>query len=296
MYGVLILSEYLKKRFDGRVAKVCVDAGFTCPNREDGRKGCLFCTDAGAGEFSGNPLEPISVQFEKGREVMDAKWDNKGYIIYFQNFTNTYARPEILNGKYTEALECAGVAGIAIATRPDCLDEGVLEVLEKFNRETLLWVELGFQTSNERTAGLINRGYGNDLFMESFNKLKRLNIKTVVHLMAGLPGENKEDFLNSVKFINSIKPWGLKIHCTYIQKNSPLYNYSLQNGFHALEMAEYIDMVSDALVMLDKGIVVHRLTGDPDKSKVYEPLWACDKLRVISGIWQSYCIKKDEGQ
>lgn len=294
MYGVTILSEYLKEKFSGRVAKVCIDAGFSCPNRENGKKGCLFCTDMGAGEFSGNSNETILEQFNKGRKIMDRKWNNKAYIVYFQNFTNTYAHPKILTQLYSQALQCPEVVGIAIATRPDCIDDKVIDVLDKFNNETFLWVELGFQTSNEDTATLINRGYENKIMLESLGKLKKHNIKTVVHLMAGLPGENKDDFLNSVKFVNSLKPWGIKCHCTYIQKNSPLYQYSLKNNFHAIEMDKYIDMISDALLMLDKDIVVHRLTGDPDRNKVYEPIWACDKLRVISGIWNSYRSKKSQ--
>lgn len=290
-----MVSDYLKDRFGGRIAKVCVDGGFTCPNREDGRQGCLFCTDAGAGDFSGDRFESIRSQFLEGRRIMDRKWQNAGYIVYFQNFTNTYAHPKILEDKYAEALECPDVKGLAIATRPDCLGEEVMEVLKRFNGKTFLWLELGFQTADEETANLINRGYGNEVFDDALRKLKSAGIKTVAHLMAGLPGETKMDFLNSVEYVNRLMPWGVKFHCTYIQKNSPLYAYSLKTGYRPPGMGEYVDAVSDALLMIDKRMVVHRLTGDPDRNTVHEPLWACDKLRVLSMIWNSYRDKKAAG-
>ncbi len=287
------ISEYLKNQYGGKIAKISINGGFSCPNRESGGKGCLFCTDSGAGEFSGNPSEPIKKQISDGKKIMDRKWDNKGYIAYFQNFTNTYGSCDKLKKAYDEALSCEGVIGIAISTRPDCLGSEVIKLLDEYNRKTFLWVELGFQTSDENTASLINRGYGNFVFWEGFNSLKRHSIRTVVHLIAGLPGESKNEFLNSVKYVNNIKPWGIKLHSIYIQLNSPLNDYSIRTGFEPLEMTEYIDWVTDALVIIDSEIIIHRITGDPDRKKLVKPLWQRDKLRVLSEIRKVYSIKLD---
>lgn len=288
------LSEYLQNRFGGKIAKISIDGGFSCPNRENGGKGCLFCSKEGAGEFAGDLSESITGQIIAGKKIMDRKWKNKGYIAYFQNFTNTYGSIERLKYAYDEALACDGIVGLAIATRPDCLDKDILKLLNQYNEKILLWLELGFQTSNEKTADLINRGYGNNVFEDAIANLKKLSIKTVVHLIAGLPGENKDDFINSVNYLNNYEPWGIKFHSIYIQSDSMLNEYSNKTGFEPLGMYDYIDWVTDALNILNKDIIVHRVTGDPDKSKLVKPVWQKDKLRVLSEIRRIYLEKSNK--
>lgn len=287
------LSEYLKRKFGGKIAKISIDGGFTCPNRENGNVGCLFCSDSGAGEFSGNSQMSITEQIKNGKTNMDRKWNNSGYIAYFQNFTNTYDKVEKLRRIYEEAISCEGIIGLAIATRPDCLEDDILDLLANFNKKTFLWIELGFQTSNDLTSELINRGYKNKILDSAINNLHKRNIKTVVHLIGGLPGESKYNFLESVKYVNRLRPWGIKLHSIYIQSNSPLNIYSIKNNFEPLGMYEYIDWVTDALIILNKEIIIHRITGDPDKRLLVQPVWQKDKLRVLSEIKRIYKEKSE---
>lgn len=280
----ITLSNYLKSRFGGKVAKISIDGGFSCPNRSNGGTGCLFCTDEGAGEFCGDSSKSITNQINDGKIIMDKKWTNIGYIAYFQNFSNTYGSIAKLKNIYDEALNCKDIIGIAIATRPDCFSEEIYELLKSYNEKTLLWIELGFQTSNENTSRLINRGYSNSVFVNTIKKLKSYNIKTVVHLIGGLPGESKKNFLESSKFVSDLMPWGIKLHSIYVQENSPLYEFSIKTGFEPLDMETYIDWVTDAILVLDKKIVIHRVTGDPDKRKLIKPNWQKNKLRVLSEI------------
>lgn len=284
MIEINSLSAYLKEVFDGKIAKICIDGGFSCPNRENGGKGCLFCTDSGSGEFTQNRNDTIRKQIENGKKELVGKWKSKGYIAYFQNFTNTYESPDYLNEVYSQAIASEGIVGLAVATRPDCMEPEIIEILDNYNKRTFLWIELGLQTSNENTASLINRGYKNEIFEKAVFELKSRGIKFVVHLIAGLPGENKEMFLESVKYVNSFSPWGIKFHSIYIQNNSPLWEYSIINNFEPLEMYEYIDWVTDAVLILNKNIIIHRLTGDPDKKRLIKPNWQKNKLKVISEI------------
>ncbi len=278
------LSNYLKLKFRGKVAKISIDGCFSCPNRGNGGTGCLFCTDEGAGEFSGDRKKSITEQIHDGKIIMDRKWKNIGYIVYFQSFSNTYDSIEHLKEKYDEALQCEGILGLAIATRPDCFSKEIFKLLKSYNKKTFIWVELGFQTSNEITAKIINRGYENTVIKHTIKNLHSYNIKTVVHLIGGLPEESKEDFINSIHYVNKLQPWGVKLHSIYIQSNSPLHEYSIRTGFEPLDMESYFDWVTDALQVFDNKIVIHRVTGDPDKKKLVKPLWQKNKLRVLSEI------------
>ncbi|MBN2557694.1 MAG: TIGR01212 family radical SAM protein [Clostridia bacterium] len=291
MEGFKTLSEYFKDEFGFKVAKIGINAGLSCPNRDNGSGGCLFCTDAGAGEFAGNPELSISGQIAEGKKTCDLKWNCGGYIAYFQSFSNTYAPMDILRSKFDEAIGSDGILGLAIATRPDCIDGEIVNLLGEYDKRTFLWIELGFQTSNENTASLVNRGYSNEVFDKAVGLLHDKGIKIVVHLIAGLPGEGRKEFLESVKYVNRLKPWGIKFHSIYIQRNSRLAEYSLAAGFDPLSMSEYIDFISDAILMLDKNIIIHRMTGDPDRRLLIKPFWACDKLRVLSGIRRAVSMK-----
>ncbi|MBN1623887.1 MAG: TIGR01212 family radical SAM protein [Clostridia bacterium] len=285
------LNNYLKGIFKGKIAKIPINAGFSCPNRENGGRGCLFCSDSGGSEFSGDIEKTITEQIVNGKKMIADKWDCSGFISFFQNFSNTFANTDILRARYNEAIEQENIVGIAVATRPDCFSEEIYDLLEEYNRKTFLWIELGLQTSSESTAELIERGYGNDVFENTIRELKKRNIKTVIHLIAGLPGEDKRDFLDSIKYINNFKPWGIKLHNIYIQKNSRLFEYSQGTGFQVLKMEEYIDWVTDALMYLDKDVIVHRLTGDPDRKLLVAPDWIRHKLKVLSEIDRVMILK-----
>jgi len=278
------LSKELCKIFGGKTAKICINAGFSCPNRERNGEGCLFCSESGGAGFSNNVSLSIKEQINNGKKLLAGKWNPIGYIAYFQNYSNTYAVPAVLRKRYEEALSMDGIVGLAVATRPDCLGNEVLDLLEEYNERTFLWIEMGLQTSNRNTAELVNRGYENHIYEKAVFELEKRNINHVVHLIAGLPGEKKSDFIESVRYINKYRPWGIKFHNIYIQRNSPLYSYSLSNDFKVLTLEQYTDWVTDAIMNLNKTTIIHRLTGDPDRRLLHEPVWIKNKLRVLSEI------------
>ncbi|WP_300409008.1 TIGR01212 family radical SAM protein [Lagierella sp.] len=278
------LSSYLKNRFGEKILKVSIDGGFTCPNRLNGNRGCIFCGEDGAGEFSGSRKLSITEQIDSQIKFLEHKSKSSKYMAYFQSFTNTFASPETLKSKYYEALNHPNILGISVATRPDCIDDNVLEILEEISKSHELWVELGFQSSKQSTVKLINRGYENHVFQRAVMSLHKKGIKTVAHIIFGLPNESHENWMDTVRFVNSLPVWGIKFHSLYIYKDSLIYDYYLNNRFKILQRDEYIDGVCDAIAILSKDIVIHRLTGDPDKKKLFLPKWPVDKIRVIGTI------------
>lgn len=285
------LSEYFRNNYQEKVYKLSINAGFTCPNRENGNRGCIFCSDFGSGEFGGNIENSITKQIEEQKEFLKNRKNAKKFIAYFQSFTNTYAPVEKLRSLYYEALNCEDIIGIAIATRPDCLSEEVLDLLSEINEKYFLWVELGFQTANEDTGKIIRRGYNNEVFLKSVSKLNERNIKVVSHIIFGLPFEDRDDNIKTVKYIKDLGLWGLKIHSLFIYDDSDLKDYYMENKFPLLEKDEYIKTVCDALEMLPKDLVIHRLTGDGEKSRMVYPDWSKDKLSVIGGIQKELKIR-----
>lgn len=280
------LNFDLRSHFGCKIIKLSVDGGFTCPNRDGtlGNSGCLFCSDSGSGEFAGNRALTIREQLSQQTELLKPKWPNGKYISYFQNFTNTYSSIEDLERKYEEALSFPEVVGIAIATRPDCLGDDVLELLSRISKKTFLWIELGLQTMHEDTAILIRRGYVLEQFEKAFEKLNSLGIKTVVHIILGLPGEDSARMLDSVKYVSRLNPYGIKLHLLHILENSDLLDYYNTNPFHVLSKDEYIGLVSDSLELLNPQIVVHRITGDGSRESLFAPRWSLDKRSVLNGI------------
>lgn len=285
------LSDYFKEKYGYKILKLSVNGGFTCPNRINGLKGCLFCSDLGSGEFGEDSSLSIREQIVRQKNFLKHKNKANKYIAYFQSFTNTFDKIENLENKYYEALNCDTIIGLAIATRPDCIDDKVIELLKEINEKYELWVELGFQTSNAKTANLIRRGYDNSVFIDAVGRLNSAGIKVVSHLIFGLPNENVEDWVNSVDFISKMNLWGVKFHSLYIQKNSDLYKYYLENNFKIISKDEYTDMVCRAISLIPKNYVVHRLTGDADKTQLYLPKWSADKLSVIGLIQKKLKIK-----
>jgi hypothetical protein len=289
MYGEMryrTLNYELKKMFGEKIVKLSIDGGFTCPNRDGtiSTSGCIFCSEMGSGEFAGNKELSITRQIEDQKSMLSKKWKSNKYIAYFGSFTNTYATVEDLRRKYYEALQCEGVIGIAVATRADCISEEVLELLREINKKYFLWVEIGLQSVKEESAKYIRRGYDLQVFHETYKKLKEFNIKTVVHIILGIPGEDKEDMMKTVDCVSKLKPWGVKLHLLHVIRNTDLAKAYIQEEFTLFEKEEYVITVCDSLERLNGDIVIHRITGDGKKSDLVGPLWSLDKLRVISEI------------
>ena len=280
------LNSFLKENFKEKIYKVSLDGGFTCPNR-DGKisnKGCLFCSDKGSGEFAGDRCKTITAQIDEQIDFIKDKIGSSKVIAYFQNFTNTYGDVEYLRKIYYEALNHEKVIGIAIATRPDCLSDDVINLLDEINKKYFLWVELGLQTANDSIGKIINRGYDTKVYIDSCRILNEKNIKFVTHMIVGLPNEEKKDLYDTIDLINSVKSWGIKIHLLYILKNSKLLNYYQQNPFKIYEKDEYENTVIELLERLSPLIVVHRLTGDAKKDELFEPLWSLNKRGILNSI------------
>lgn len=280
------LNYFLREKFGEKVFKISLDAGFSCPNRDGtiGTKGCIYCSERGSGDFAGNRKISISDQFADIKNMMNNKWKNGRYIAYFQAYTNTYAPVNVLRKKYEEAIGMEGVVGLAIATRPDCLGEEVLSLLEEFSKKVYTWVELGLQTSNENTAKLINRGYRLEVFKEAVCNLRKRNIDVVVHTIFGLPGEAKDDMLNTIKYVSNCDVQGIKIHLLHLMKNTPLVKLYEQGKLIFLEKEEYIDLICEAITILPPDMVIHRLTGDAPRNLLIGPMWSLKKWEVLNGI------------
>lgn len=280
------LNYFLRNKFGCKVFKISLDAGFSCPNRDGtiSKKGCIFCSERGSGDFAGDRKFSIHKQFEDIKDVMNKKWKSGKYIAYFQAYTNTYAPLEVLKKKYSEALSEDGVVALAIATRPDCLNDDVIELLGEINKKIYLWVELGLQTINDDTAKKINRGYGLEVFEKSLKKLRDKNIDVVVHTIFGLPGETKEDMLSTVDYISSKDIQGVKFHLLHLMKETPLVSLYERGELKFLNQDEYIDIICEAVSRLRNDIVVHRLTGDAPRSLLIGPKWSLKKWEILNSI------------
>ncbi|BAH05163.1 TIGR01212 family radical SAM protein [Clostridium kluyveri] len=280
------LNYYLRKKFGCKVFKISLDGGFSCPNR-DGKissGGCIFCSERGSGDFAGNRNLSITEQFYNIKKMMNKKWKQGKYIAYFQAYTNTYAPIEILREKYEEAMSQEGVVGMAIATRPDCLEANVLELLHEFNEKTYIWVELGLQTSNEYTARKINRGYNLYTFEKAVYNLRKKNIDVVAHVIMGLPGENQSDMINTVKYISNQDIQGVKFHLLHLMKHTPMVKLYNEGKLKFMRQQEYVDIICMALSNIRSDVVIHRLTGDSPRDLLIEPKWSLKKWEILNEI------------
>ena len=281
------LNYYLNKRFNSKVFKVELNGGFTCPNR-DGKvstRGCIFCSPSGSGDFAGNRNDPLNIPFNSVKDIIHLKWPNAKYIAYFQANTNTYGPIEKLRKIFYEAINLnPDIVALSIATRPDCLDEEVLELLNEINKSIPVWVELGLQTIHEETATFINRGYKLNVFEEAVKNLRKINIEVIVHIINGLPNETKEMMLDTVKYLNNLDIQGIKIHSLFILNNTPLGELYTKEKFKILSLEEYVDITTEQLALLDKNIVIHRINGDAPKDDLIEPIWSLKKLVVMNEI------------
>ena len=280
------LDYFYKHKFGGKVAKISLNAGFTCPNK-DGTKGvggCIYCSKLGSGDFGGKPNKSLSEQFYDVKDIMDKKWPNTRYIGYFQANTNTYAPLSILKEKYEEILKIPEVVGLNIATRADSITDECLNYLEELNKKTFLNIELGLQTIHESTNKLINRGETLEEFTTMVNKLRRRGINVIVHIINGLPYETKEMMLETVKYVNKLDIQGIKIHMLHIIKDTKLAELYQKEHFHVLTREEYVDIVCDELELLKPEIVINRVTGDPNPQDLIEPTWLIKKFGVLNEI------------
>lgn len=280
------LNYFLREKFGEKVFKISLDGGFSCPNRDGkiSKGGCVFCSERGSGDYAGDRQLSISDQFDDIKEMMSRKWKSGKYIAYFQAYTNTYAPVDELRRKYEEALNKEGVVAIAIATRPDCLGDDVLDLLDEINKKVYLWIELGLQTSNDETAKRINRGYKLEVFEEAMKKLKERNIDVVVHDILGLPGETKEDMLNTVNYIAHSGAKGIKLHLLHLMKDTPMVSLYEKGKIEFLSEEEYIDLIVKAVSMLPEDMVVHRLTGDAPRALLIGPMWSLKKWEILNAI------------
>lgn len=287
----LTLNNYLKNIYNEKVFKVSLNGNFSCPNR-DGKistNGCIFCSAKGSGDFAGNANLSIKDQFYEVASNLEKKWPNGAYIAYFQANTNTYGTVTELKQRYEQIIKDGKklddkIKILSIATRPDCLDNDILTLLSELNKQIPVWVELGFQTSNENTAKYINRGYPNDCLIKAINDLKSIGITVIVHIINGLPTDTKSDMINTVKFLSTLPIDGIKIHMLHVINNSPLGVIYKINPFNLLSLEEYVDIVVTQLRLLPPNVVIHRITGDADKNELLAPTWTLKKFVVMNEI------------
>lgn len=297
------LNKYLKDKFGERTLKICLDGGFTCPNRDGrvGYGGCAFCSERGSGEHI--IADNISNQVKNYFTSYKAERANK-FIAYFQNFTNTYDSIENLKMKYDAALIDDRIVALAIATRPDCISEDVCKLLKSYSERYYVWVELGLQTSNENTGKIINRCYTDEQFSAAVSLLNKYNIDVVTHIMVGLPGENFDDIKNTVNFINNHSIQGLKIHSTYVVKNTRLADMYFNGKYTPISLEYYLDCTCYILTHISPDIIIHRVSGDAPKDLLIVPDWNLHKKWIINGLdkllrdkdfYQGMDYKKKEG-
>lgn len=279
------LNNYLKERFGEKVYKIALNGGFTCPNR-DGKidtRGCIFCSKGGSGDFAESPDLTITEQIENGKKRLEKKIKNGKYIAYFQAFTNTYAPVEKLRAIYTEAINHPDIVALSIGTRPDCLGDDVLALLDELNKIKPIFVELGLQTINEDTARYIRRGYTLEVYDKAVADLHKIGINVVTHIILGLPGECKNDMLKSVEYACKVTD-GIKLQLLHILKGTDLAKDYEQGKFEVLTLEQYTEIIKECVQIIPENVVIHRLTGDGAKKDLIAPLWSADKKTVLNTI------------
>lgn len=278
------LNEYLKETFGEKVYKLSLDLGLTCPNRDGtlDTRGCIFCHNGSShfAEFG----EDINIQLENAKKRIQSKTNAEKFIAYFQSYTNTYAFAEYLENIFTQVISRDDIVAISIATRPDCLPEDILDLLEKLNKIKPVWVELGLQTANEETAEYIRRCYPNYVYKNAVKELKHRGITVITHIIIGLPGETEADIFNTVDFAVKCKTDGVKLQLLHILKDTDLYEDYKKGIAIPLQMNEYIDILLGCIERIPENVVIHRITGDAPKKYLVEPQWSGDKKRVLNTI------------
>lgn len=288
------LNNYLKTKYGCKVYKLSLSSGLSCPNRDGSlsRSGCIFCSNGGSGEFASDCHLSITRQIESAKTRVSKKISDGKYIAYFQSFTNTYGDVNYLREIFTEAIHHPDIVALSIGTRPDCLPNDVLNLLDELNHTKPVWIELGLQTIHENTARYINRGYSLDVFDNAVSKLNALNIDVIVHLIIGLPFETTEHILKSVKYVCSKPISGIKLQLLHILKDTPLEKEYLSKKIKVLSLEEYADILGQCICSIPPDIVIHRLTGDGPKSLLIAPKWSANKKIVLNYI-NDYFEKSD---
>ena len=280
------LNEYYRHKYQSKISKIAINGGFSCPNK-DGTKsylGCSFCSKSGSGDFAGDKNLSILEQFRQMKPIMDNKWPNSKYILYFQANSNTYKPIEKLKEIYDPLTNIENVCGLDIATRSDCLNEDIVKYLAKLNEKIDITVELGLQTSNEKTKIAINRQETNQEFIDAVTLLRKYHIEVVCHIINGLPNETKEDMINTIHFINKLDIQGIKFHSLLVLRNTRLETEYKENPFHILSREEYVDIVVKQITLLNPSIIIHRLSADSSVKDLIVPDWTRKKLVVMNEI------------
>lgn len=279
-------NEFFRKKFGCKIIKIPINGNFTCPNRDGtkGTGGCIFCSEKGSGDFLLPSDMPIAEQFEKTKKIMSGKWKSGKYMIYFQSFTNTYAPIAKLRKIFTEAADLKDVVGISIGTRPDCISYETINLLKELSEKLYITVEIGLQTSNEKSAVYINRCYNNTEFEKAMSLLNKANIDVICHIIFGIPGETEEDMLNSVKYAVNSGIKGIKIQLLHVLEGTQLAEIYRKTPFKILSLDEYCSLVAKAIALIPKDITVHRITGDGPKKILIEPKWTGNKKAVLNRL------------
>lgn len=279
-------NRYFKQRFDTKVYKISLDAGMTCPNRDGtlDTRGCIFCSDSGSGDFAAKQSADIFTQINSGISLVKHKCKSEKYIAYFQSFSNTYAPASRLKALFTKAISHPSIVGLSVATRPDCINNDVLLLLDELNKQKPVMVELGLQTIHLKSAEYIRRGYTLPVFDKCVKSLQDLSIHTIVHIILGLPNETEEMMLKTADYVGKSGANGIKLQLLHVLKNTDLAKDYLKGNFQALSLEQYAYILGKCVSVLPKDMVIHRLTGDGPKKSLIAPLWSKDKKTVLNTI------------
>ena len=279
-------SRFIKEYFGEKLYKICIDGGFTCPNRDGtlATGGCIFCSEGGSGEFTENASLSVSEQIHLGKSQTSRKYQGEHYIAYFQAFTNTYAPADRLRALYEEAITAPEIVALSIGTRPDCITPEIIDLLEELNKRKPVFIEMGLQTAHDSTASFLNRAYPTETFTKTCHALAEAGIRVTAHIILGLPGETLDMELDTIRYLNTLPVSGIKISMLYVLKNTLLASYYEQHPFHILTMEEYINHLIICLSQLRKDIVIERMTGDGPKDLLIVPKWIGHKRLVLNTI------------
>lgn len=286
MKEYITLNQYLTNRFGEKVYKIALNGNMSCPNRDGsiGHKGCIFCSAGGSGDFAGNPNDSITHQIEHGKSLLWGKYSGHSYIAYFQAFTNTYGPVDYLRSIFMEAINHPDIVCLSIATRPDCINPEIIELLAELNSIKPVWIELGLQTIHPATADYIRRGYPLKTFDYAMELLNSAGIETIVHMIIGLPGETKEMMIATADYIGHSGACGIKLQLLHVLKGTDLATDYEKGLFEVLTLSEYTDILMDIIRILPDDMIIHRLTGDGPKKLLIAPMWSADKKRVLNTI------------
>ena len=280
------LNTYFRAKFGQRVHKLTVDAGFDCPNRDGriARGGCIYCNPRGSGTGLFARGFSIRAQLERSKAPVTRRFKARKFMAYFQSYSNTYAPPAVLKRAYDEALSVADIVGLSIGTRPDCVDDEILALLERYARTHLVWVEYGLQSAHDRTLSAIRRGHDVRCFVDAVERTRHRGIAICAHVILGLPGESRRDMLATARLIADLGLDGIKLHLLYVIKGTPLADTYRQGGYRCLTQAAYAELVCDVIERLPPEMVIQRVTGDPHPRELIAPAWALQKKQTIKMI------------